>query len=86
MLLIYIFLYIFLIGSPFVLEVEDGTLVEAKGRGCEASPVDTLSSFFIDASRAHFIANVNVAITGEYHMSKHGISRLPACEIFQAFS
>ena len=52
-------------GCPLALDVEDTTLVEARGRSLEATPLNKRAVFDIDPSRAPFKANAQVRIFGE---------------------
>ena len=51
-------------GSPFALEVQDDTLVVARGRSLEATPLNKRALFEIDPSKAPFKANATVNILG----------------------
>ena len=52
-------------GSPFIIDVEDSTMVFACGRSLESAPVGERVTFDIDPSRALFRADVQLKITGK---------------------
>ena len=56
------FSLISLSGSPFYIDVEDSTLVVAKGQCLEASPVNKKAEFEIDPGKAPFRAEAAVKI------------------------